>query len=256
MKQKNEKQKFDALKKETKPVKLSKEKPKKEIEKDVTKAPESPAITEKKRRHIRGIWAVTIIFIICVIFGGSVWYFVLFDSNTDAFSIVFSGDKKAEEEKKKEEEAKNGLKTYTNLSAFFSFDYPDSWALEEKSNTIYLSSDTSYPKSYLEGTMPEVKDTDIYIQIHFSNQEIGISREAPAIKPKFSNLNVGGVSTKRVTYKNEDIYSDIVQNFQAGDFYFLIIADTKSKNTDKIEAYNKMLSSFKFGKEVIEDTKK
>lgn len=248
MKEKKEGQKLNATKKEEateKPV---------ETEQDVTVPPESANDKQafKKRRHVRGIWAVTLILVLCALLATTVWIYVISNSNNTIFSFLnIHRDKTAQEEQKKEEEAKKGLKEYVNLSALFLFDYPDTWKLTEQNNEIILTSDSIYPKAYFAGEGPEMKDTDIYIQIHFSNLTIDISREAPAIKPKFSTVDIGGVSAKRVTYKNEDIYSDIIQNFQAGDFYFLIIADTKSKNTDKIDAYNKMLASSKFGKDVV-----
>lgn len=210
---------------------------------------------ERPRHHLRGIWAVTLILVICAILGGAVWYFILSNNNDDS-SFNFRIDNRAKEEKKKEEEAKKGLKTYTNLSALFSFDYPDTWALSEQSNSLIISSDTDYPQAYLAGKGPEMKDSEIYLQIHFSNLPLDISREAPAIKPKFSTIKIGGVEAKKVTYKNETDFQEIIQNFKAGDFYFLIIADTKTKNADKIKSYNTMLESFKFGNDVIKDSKK
>jgi hypothetical protein len=252
VKEKKERQKLDAIKKEE-----GVEKPG-EMEKDVTVPPESTnhKPVAKKRRHVRGIWAVTLILVLCALLATAVWIYVISSSNNAISSFLnINRDKTTKDEQKKEEEAKKGLKEYVNLSALFLFDYPDTWTLAEQNNVIILSSDSIYPKAYFAGEGPEMKDTDIYLQIHFSNQTIDISREAPAIKPKFSTIDIGGVSAKRVTYKNEDIYSDIIQNFQAGDFYFLIIADTKSKNTDKIDAYNKILASFKFGKDVVESAK-
>lgn len=210
---------------------------------------EEVEIKKKPKRHVRGIWAITIILIICVLFGAAVWYFI-FSQTENSFSLTIP-----ERPTPTPTEDKRGLKTYTNLSALFSFDYPDTWAWEEKNNTIYLSSDTEYPKKYLLGEMPAMKETEIYIQVHFSNETLGISREAPPGKPKISNLTIGGVSAKRITYKNEIDFQEIIQNLKAGDFYFLIICDTKSKNMDKIESYNKMIESFKFGEEVIKESK-
>ena len=204
----------------------------------------------KPKHHIRGIWAVTIVFIICALFGALVWYFI-FSQTESSFSLTIS-----KKPTPTPTENKEGLKTYTNLSALFSFDYPDTWALEEKNNTIYLSSDTEFPEKYLLGEMPGMKETDIYIQIHFSNETLDISREAPSIKPKISNTTIGGAAAKKVTYKNNDIFQEIIQNLKSGDFYFLIICDTKVSNADKIESYNKMLESFKFGEAVIKDSGK
>jgi len=219
--------------------------------------PDKQKISVKRpRHHVRGIWAVTLILVLCALVATATWVFVLTNtsnSNTSSF-LHLDSQKKAKEEQKKTKEAKKGLKEYTNLSALFLFDYPDTWALEEKSNTIYLSSDVDYPKNYLAGSMPEMKDTDIYIQIHFSNQPIDISREAPGVKPKIVDLTIGGVSASRVTYNDGTTLSEIIHNLKAGDFYFLIITDTKTANKDKIEAYNKMLSSFKFGKDIINTT--
>jgi len=208
-----------------------------------------PAAVRQQPRRVRGIWAITIILIICALFGAAVWYFI-FSGTEDSFSIVIP-----RKPTPTPTEDKKGLKTYTNLSAFFSFDYPDAWTLEEKNNAIYLSSDANYPKSYLDGAMPEMKDSDIYLQIHFSNEYLDISREAPPGKPKITNLTIGGVSAKRITYKNETNFQEIIQNFKAGEFYFVIIVDSKTANTDKIESYNKMLESFKFGDEVIKESK-
>lgn len=210
---------------------------------------EEVEIKKKPKRHIRGIWAVTIIFIICVLFGAAVWYFI-FSQTENSFSFTIP-----ERPTPTPTENKEGLKIYTNLSALFSFDYPDAWAIEEKNNTIYLSSDAEYPQKYLSGEMPATKETEIYIQIHFSNEYLDISREAPPGKPKISNLTIGSVSAKRITYKNETDFQEIIQNLKAGDFYFLIICDTKVSNADKIESYNKMIESFKFGEEVIKENK-
>lgn len=211
----------------------------------------------KPKHHIRGIWAVTLILILAAILAGAVWYFVLSDSGSNVFSISHRRDKKAEEEKKKEEEAKKGLKNYTNLSALFSFDYPNTWVLGEQNNSLILSSDTSYSAAYLAGQNPELKDSDIYIQIHFSNEEIDISREAPGgIKAKKTTAKIGSVEVTKTTYKNDDTFAEIISNFKAGDFLFTIICDSKAKNKDLIESYNKMLASFKFGKEVIEEKNK
>lgn len=206
---------------------------------------EEVEIKKKPKRHVRGIWAVTIILIICALFGAGIWYFI-FSQTENSFSLTIP-----KKPTPTPTEDKKGLKTYTNLSALFSFNYADTWAMEERSNTIYLSSDTEFPKKYLLGEMPTMKETEIYIQIHFSNEPIDISREAPSIKPKISNVTIGGVLAKKVTYKNEDIFQEIIQNLKTGDFYFLIICDTKVSNADKIESYNKMLESFKFGEEVI-----
>ena len=189
---------------------------------------------------------MTIIFIICALFGALVWYFV-FSETKNSFSLIIP-----KKPTPTPTENKEGLKTYTNLSALFSFDYPDTWTLAEQHNTIHLSSDLDYPKKYLSGEIPTIKETEIYIQIHFSNQTIDISREAPPGKPKITNLPIGGVTAKRITYNNGTDFQEIIQNLKAGDFYFLITCDTKTKNADKIEAYNKILASFKFGKEVIE----
>lgn len=210
---------------------------------------EEVEIKKKPKRHVRGIWAITIILIICVLFGAAVWYFV-FSQTENSFSFTIP-----ERPTPTPTENKEGLKTYTNLSALFSFDYPDTWVIEEKSNTIYLSSDTEYPQKYLLGEMPAMKETEIYIQVHFSNEYLDISREAPSIKPKISNITVGGAAAKKVTYKNEDIFQEIIQNLKSGDFYFLITCDSKVSNTDKIESYNKMVESFKFGEEVIKESK-
>lgn len=249
-------QKLDAIKKEGGAEKTG------ETEKDVTVPPESANHKQvfKKRRHVRGIWAVTLILVLCALLATAVWIYAISGSDNEISSFLNINrdkrDKTAQEEQKKEEEAKKGLKEYTNLSALFLFDYPDTWTLVEQNNVIILSSDSIYPKAYFAGEGPEMKDTDIYLQIHFSNETIDISREAPPGKPKITNLDIGGVSAKRITYNYEANFSEIIQNLKAGDFYFLIIADTKSSNTDKIDAYNKMLTSFKFGKDVIEDTKK
>lgn len=213
-----------------------------------SKKQEKPA--GRPRHHIRGIWAVTLILALCAILGGAVWYFILPNNNDDS-SFNFRIDNSSKKEKKKEEETKKGLKTYTNLSALFSFDYPETWAFSEQSNSLIISSDTAYPQAYLDGKGPEMQETEIYIQIHFSNLSIDISREAPAIKPKFSTIKIGGVKAERVTYKNETDFQEIIQNFKAGDFYFLIICDTKTKNAGKIDSYNKMLDSFKFDNDVI-----
>ncbi|TSC90948.1 MAG: hypothetical protein CEN92_348 [Candidatus Berkelbacteria bacterium Licking1014_96] len=208
---------------------------------------EEVEIKKKPKRHVRGIWAVTIIFIICALFGAGIWYFI-FSQTENSFSLTIP-----KKPTPTPTENKEGLKTYTNLSALFSFDYPNTWVLEEKNNTIYLSSDTEYPQKYLSGEMPAMKETDLYIQIHFSNETLDISREAPSGKPKISNLTIGGVSAKRVTYKNETDLQEIIQNLKAGDFYFLITCDTKVSNADKIESYNKILESFKFGETIIKD---
>ena len=211
---------------------------------------ENEEIKPKKKHHVRGIWAMTIILIMAAVLGGTTWY-LLFSNFNNSTSFVLNLNHKAKVEEKKKSDEHQGLKEYQNVSAMFSFWYPEAWALEEQNNALILSSDKEYPKAYLTGEGPETKNSEIYIQIHFSNQAIDISREAPSIKPKFSTVKIGGVEAKKVTYKNEDIFQEIVQNFQAGDFYFLIICDTKSANSDKIDAYNKMLESFKFGKEAI-----
>ncbi|MCX6811272.1 MAG: hypothetical protein NT039_01060 [Candidatus Berkelbacteria bacterium] len=266
MKEKKEGQKHDAIKKSTKGGSISgrEKKPvegiKKESEKDVTVAPDATkeqTPTEKKRRHVRGIWAVTLILVFSTLLATAVWIYAISNANKETFSFLNTDiSKKAAEEKKKEEEAKKGLKEYINLSALFSFDYPDTWTLGEQNNSLIISSDANYSKAYLSGENPEMKDTDIYIQIHFSNEPIDISREAPAmIKPKRTNSKVGSVSVTKTTYKGDEDFAEIISNFKAGDFLFTIIVDCKTKNADKIDAYNKMLASFKFGNEVIEATK-
>jgi len=202
---------------------------------------------KKPKRHVRGIWAVTIIFCLCLLFGAAVWYFIFLEPENSFFLTI------PERPTPTPTENKEGLKTYTNLSAFFSFDYPDTWALEENYNAIYLSSDNDYPKNYLSGNMPEIKEAEIYIQVHFSNEYLDISREAPPGKPKISNITLGGVSAKKVTYKYENNFQEIIQNLEASGFNFIITCDTKITNADKLEAYNKMLESFKFGEAVIND---
>lgn len=204
---------------------------------------------KKPKRHIRGIWAMTIIFVVSALFGAAVWYFI-FSEPEDSFSLIIP-----KRPTPTPTENKESLKTYANLSALFSFDYPNTWALAEQHNTIYLSSDADYPKNYIAGAMPEMKEAEIYIQVHFSNEYLGISREAPPGKPKISNFIIGGATAKKVTYKNEKNFQEIIQNLETGGFHFLIICDTKVSNTDKIESYNKMLDSFIFGEAVIKDNK-
>lgn len=244
MKEKKEGQKIDAIKKE------------KESEKDVTIAPDTTKEPKKRRRHVRGIWAVTLILFLCILLGTCVWVYVIVNNNQGTFSIINFGNRTEEAKKKAEEEQYKGLKEYTNLSALFSFWYPETWILQEQNNSLILSSDSSYPASYLAGEGPDFKDTDIYIQIHFSNEPIDISREAPGgIKPKKTTAKIGSVEVTKTTYKNDEDFAEIISNFKAGNFLFTIICDSKTKNTDKIEAYNKMLASFKFDNEVIEETK-
>jgi hypothetical protein len=232
VKEKKEEKRIDAI--ENKEEETAKEEGQ---AKKVTESPPPPDMPIKRRTHTRGIWV----------------YVIVHDNKGISFALNIK-HKAEEDQQKKDEEAKKGLKTYTNISALFSFDYPDTWALNEQNNALIMSSDTNYPKAYLAGEGPEMKDSDIYIQIHFSNQPLDISREAPAIRPKFSNITIGGVEAKKVTYQNETDFQEIIQNFQAGDFYFLITCDTKTENSDKIDAYKKMLDSFKFGNDVIEAT--
>jgi len=145
----------------------------------------------------------------------------------------------------KDELVEEGFEQYKNYSVDFQFIYPETWVLVEGHNSVIVSSDKEYPKSYIEAENPEMKDSDIYIQIHFSNLPVDISREIPNYtKASWSKLTIAGVPAKKITYAGTDKFAEYIPNFLLGDFYFLISVDSMDSNETLIAGYNKLIDSF------------
>ena len=215
--------------------------------------PSSQKESEKKEKrggkHIRGIWAATIIFILAAIVAAGAWYFVLTDNPVN---LNFKFNKISKEEQKETEEESN-YNTYKNTSVEFSFDYPQEWILIEGNNLILVSSSKDYGESYLAGQEAEFTDQDIYIRIDFSSIELGTWRDLPSgsYKPQESSYIIGNEETTKYTYYGTYFIGQIVPNLKKGDFYFTISMDTHKDNQVLIDEYNKMLDSMKFGEEII-----
>jgi flagellar basal body-associated protein FliL len=228
---------------------------------DETKTKEKPGneTPKKKRRRVRAIWSLTIIFVIAALLAAGVWYWMITSDITigDIYWHRPSGASK-EETKKNQDKAseESGLKEYINASVQFSFRYPNTWTLVEGNNALVISSEAGYPLAYLGGQNPEFKDTDIYIQIHFSNVSTDIGRDSVGgSKGKRVRIKVDSVDTQKISYSNGEYFAEMIPNMNTVDYYFNIIVDTKAANKDKIEAYNEMLASFKFGSDAIEEAK-
>lgn len=148
-------------------------------------------------------------------------------------------------EREETETIEEGHMAYKNYSANFQFIYPENWAVAEGHNSVVVSSDKEYPQNYIEAKDPTMKDTDIYIQIHFSNQTVDISREIPNYtKASWSNITINGVEARKISYVGTDKFAEIIPNFLMGDFYFAIIVDSMDSNEVLISEYNKLIDFF------------
>lgn len=205
-----------------------------------------------KKKHIRGIWAVTIIFVLAAIVAGGTWYLVI-SENPVNLSFKFTKSSEQNEEAKEEEEG--DYKTYKNTSVEFSFKYPREWTLTEGNNLVIVTSNKDYGEAHLAGQEVEFTDQDAYIRIDFSSIKLDIWRDLPSgsYKPKQSSYQIGKEEATKYTYYGTFFIGQIISDVKQGDFYFTITMDTHKDNSTLIDEYNKLLDSMKFGEGIIED---